>query len=101
MNSSVLIEIIGDAKSHNTYLSKYNLNKLYLKKIISEKVKHGFLKEIGLLEMYSKHEFILCNLEKNFSCRIEILDQDMIFSPMDWVRGKKLIAELERINTFL
>ncbi|GBM72972.1 hypothetical protein AVEN_35090-1 [Araneus ventricosus] len=94
------VRSIIDLGSQRSYVSKYVADVMKLKCVGEQTVTHGLFGGLKRRENYKKYSIELRNAENNFSCNVEVMDQNKICTSLPKLKDPKNIEELKQLGIF-
>ncbi|GBM44467.1 hypothetical protein AVEN_261460-1 [Araneus ventricosus] len=94
------VRSIIDLGSQRSYVSKYVADVMKLKCVGEQTVTHGLFGGLKRRENHKKYSIELRNTENNFSCNVEVMDQNKICTSLPKLKDPKNIEELKQLGIF-
>ncbi|GBM38309.1 hypothetical protein AVEN_140348-1 [Araneus ventricosus] len=94
------VRSIIDLGSQRSYVSKYVADVMKLKCVGDQTVTHGLFGGLKRRENHKKFSIELRNTENNFSCNVEVMDQNKICTYLPKLKDPKNIEELKQLGIF-
>ncbi|GBL76691.1 hypothetical protein AVEN_53386-1 [Araneus ventricosus] len=94
------VRSIIDLGSQRSYVSKYVADVMKLKCVGEQTVTHGLFGGLKRRENHKKFSIELRNTENNFSCNVEVMDQNKICTSLPKLKDPKNIEELKQLGIF-
>ncbi|GBN57671.1 hypothetical protein AVEN_224166-1 [Araneus ventricosus] len=94
------VRSIIDLGSQRSYVSKYVVDVMKLKCVGERTVTHRLFGGLKRRENQKKYSIELRNTENNFSCNVEVMDQNKICTSLPKLKDPKNIEELKQLGIF-
>ncbi|GFX64645.1 DUF1758 domain-containing protein [Trichonephila clavipes] len=97
-NLKHFIRVIIDTGSQKSYITKYLAGKLKLKGLEEEIVNRGLFGGIERAETHQRYLINLANVDGNYNCQLEVLDEKKICASLPIVNDVRRLNQLKDID---
>ncbi|GFX75868.1 DUF1758 domain-containing protein [Trichonephila clavipes] len=92
------IRVIIDTGCQKSYITKYLAGKMKLKGLGEEIVNHGLFGEIERAEPHQRYLINLANVDGNYNCQLEVLDEKKICTSLPRMNDIRRLNQLKDIG---